>query len=115
MAAMTLYDPFLQLYLTPDGREEALTSVGYARNVNQGLERLYRQAGFRVAHVDDAFHTYDTSHTTTLAGQSGPVPVAVAEVCRLTWMCAPALVGPNINANVAGYEVIAEAFVKALV
>jgi len=114
LAAMTLYDPFLQLYLAPDGREEALTSVGYARNVNQGLEQLYRAAGFRVAHVDRAFRTYDTSHTTALAGQAGPVPVAVAEVCRLTWMCAPAPVGPNIHADQAGYHVIAEAFAKAL-
>ena len=114
MAAMTLYDPFLQLYLTPGGREEALTSVGYAHNVNLGLEQLYRAAGFRVAHVDTAFRTYDTTHTTALAGQSSPVPVAVAEVCRLTWMCAPAPVGPNIHANQAGYHVIAEAFAKAL-
>jgi len=113
MAAMTLYDPFLQLYLTPGGQQEALTSVQYARTVNQGLEHLYRQAGFRVAHVDSAFRTYDTAHTTTLAGHSGPVPVAVAEVCRLTWMCAPAPLGPNIHANPAGYHLIAEAFLKA--
>ncbi len=113
MAAMTLYDPFLQLYLTPGGHVEALTSVRYARVINRGLERLYREAGFRIAHVDSAFNTYDTSRTATLAGQSGPVPVAVAEVCRLTWMCAPAPVGPNIHANRTGYQLIAEAFLKA--
>lgn len=113
MAAMTLYDPFLSLYLSPGGQEEALTSVTYARNVNQGLELIYRSAGFRVAHVDSAFRTYDTTRTTSLAGQSAPVPVAVAEVCRLTWMCAPAPVGPNIHANADGYHVIAEAFAKA--
>ena len=113
MAAMTLYDPFLQLYLTPGGHVEALTSVRYSRVINRGLERLYREAGFRVAHVDSAFHTYDTSRTATLAGQSAPVPVAVAEVCRLTWMCAPAPVGPNIHANSTGYQLIAEAFLKA--
>ena len=113
MAAMTLYDPFLELYLTPGGQEEALTSVQYARNVNQGLARVYRAAGFRVAQVDSAFRTYDTSQTTSLAGQSSPVPVAVAEVCRLTWMCAPAPLGPNIHANAGGYHLIAEAFLKA--
>lgn len=42
MAAMTLYDPFLELFLSPGGREEALASVRYARNVNAGLTRLYR-------------------------------------------------------------------------
>ncbi len=113
MAAMTLYDPFLELYLAPGGHVEALTSVRYSRVINRGLERLYREAGFRVAHVDNAFSTYDTSRTAILAGQSSPVPVAVAEVCRLTWMCAPAPVGPNIHANRSGYQLIAEAFLKA--
>jgi lysophospholipase L1-like esterase len=114
MAAMTLYDPFLQLYLTRAGRAEALASDEYARNVNEGLARLYRAGGFRVAHVDTAFRTYDVSRKTTIAGQPHPVPVAVAEVCRLTWMCAPAPVGPNIHANQAGYGVIARAFAAAL-
>jgi len=113
MAAMTLYDPFLQLYLLPGDQQEALTINGYAKTINKTLARLYRTRKFRVAHVDEAFKTYDTTHTTTLAGQPGPVPVAVAEVCRLTWMCAPAPVGPNIHANEAGYGVIAGAFARA--
>ena len=113
MAAMTLYDPFLELYLTPGGQTEAIASDEYAHNVNEGLARLYRASGFRVAHVDTAFHTYDISRKTDLAGQTHPVPVAVAEVCRLTWMCAPAPVGPNIHANQAGYGLIAHAFAKA--
>ncbi|HUH80894.1 MAG TPA: hypothetical protein VLZ06_06165 [Solirubrobacteraceae bacterium] len=66
-----------------------------------------------MAHVDSAFRTYDTSHEERLAGHSTQVPVAVAEVCRLTWMCAPAPVGPNIHANPTGYHVIAQAFLKA--
>jgi lysophospholipase L1-like esterase len=113
MAAMTLYDPFLQLYLTPGGQAEAIATDGYARNVNEGLARLYRAGGFRVAHVDTAFHTYDISRKTSLAGQPHPVPVAVAEVCRLTWMCSPPPVGPNIHANRAGYGLIARAFAAA--
>jgi len=114
MAAMTLYDPFLQLYLTSDGQTEAIASDEYARNVNEGLARIYRAAGFRVARVDKAFRTYDLSETATLAGQPGRVPVAVAEVCRLTWMCAAAPVGPNIHADEAGYGIIAHAFARAL-
>ncbi len=113
MAAMTLYNPFLELYLTPGGQAEAIASDEYAHNVNEGLARLYRAGGFRVAHVDTAFRTYDLSRKTSLAGQPHPVPVAVAEVCRLTWMCAPAPVGPNIHANLAGYDVIARAFATA--
>jgi lysophospholipase L1-like esterase len=113
MAAMTLYDPFLQLYLVPGDQQEALAINGYARNINEGLVRLYRTGKFRVARVDEAFKSYDTAHTTTLAGRPGQVPVAVAEVCRLTWMCAPAPVGPNIHANQAGYAVIAAEFARA--
>ena len=113
MAAMTLYDPFLQLYLAPGGHVEALTSVEYSRTINRGLARLYREAGFGVAQVDSAFHTYDTARTAMLAGQSARVPVDLAEVCRLTWMCAPPPVGPNIHANAAGYRLIADAFLKA--
>jgi lysophospholipase L1-like esterase len=113
MAAMTLYDPFLQLYLVPGGHAEAIASDGYAHNVNDGLARLYRAGGFLVARVDVAFRTYEISRKTSLAGQAHPVPVAVAEVCRLTWMCAPAPVGPNIHANRAGYGLIAHAFAKA--
>jgi lysophospholipase L1-like esterase len=113
MASMTLYDPFLQLYLTPATRTEALDINFYARNLNKALEKLYRGARFRIAHVDTAFKTYETSATTPLAGQPQPVPVAVAEICRLTWMCAPAPVGPDIHANQTGYGVIARAFAAA--
>jgi lysophospholipase L1-like esterase len=114
MVAMTLYDPFLQLYLTPANRDEAVTIDAYAHNLNRALARLYRTGRFRVAHVDEAFRTYDLTATRTLAGQPAPVPVAVAEVCRLTWMCAPPPIGPNIHANQAGYAVIAAAFAAAL-
>lgn len=114
MAAMTLYDPFLELYLLAGDQQEALTINGYAHVINSTLAHLYRAGKFRVAHVDEAFRTYDTTHTTTLAGQPVAVPVAVAEICRLTWMCASPPVGPNIHANAAGYGVIAAAFARAL-
>ncbi len=114
VAAMTLYDPFLQLYLTPADRSEAVTIDSYAHNLNGALARLYRKAGFRVAHVDSDFRTYDLSQSVSLSGQSQPVPLAVAEVCKLTWMCAPPPVGPNIHANRAGYAVIEQAFAAAL-
>jgi lysophospholipase L1-like esterase len=114
MAAMTLYDPFLQLYLTPGGAAEAISTVRYARNLNESLAQLYRNGKFRVANVDTAFHTYDLSSTNSLAGHPGPVPVDVAQVCRLTWMCAPPPRGPNIHANDAGYALIARTFAAAL-
>lgn len=111
MASMTLYDPFLQLYLTPSDQTEALDINGYARNLNGALERLYEAGKFRIAHVDEAFGTYDLSPLESFQGQL--VPPAVIEVCKLTWMCAPEPVGPNIHANQAGYAVIAQAFAEA--
>jgi lysophospholipase L1-like esterase len=114
MAAMTLYDPFLELYLKPGEQNEEITINSYAANLNKALARMYRAAGFRVAHVDSAFRTYDLSSRTALNGQPQPVPVAVAEICRLTWMCAAPPVGPNIHANQVGYGVIAGAFATAL-
>lgn len=114
LATMTLYDPFLQLYLTPANRSEALTIDAYARNLNGALERLYRKGGFRVARVDEAFKTYELTQQATIPGYPSTVPLAVAEVCRLTWMCAPPPLGPNIHANQAGYAVIAGAFATAL-
>ena len=77
MAAMTLYNPFLALYLTPSSSARSGTAID-VHNVNEGLARLYRASSFRVAHVDTAFHTYDISRKTSLAGQPRPVPVAVA-------------------------------------
>lgn len=111
MASMTLYDPFLQLYLTPGDQTEALDINSYAHNFNRALERLYRESRFSIAHVDDAFKTYELSPLASFDGQM--VPPAVAEVCKLTWMCAPEPVGPNIHANKAGYGVIARAFARA--
>ena len=56
-----------------------------------------------------AFHTYESlSKTETYHKQQ--VPVAVVEICKLTWMCAAPPVGPNIHANAAGYRLIAGAF-----
>jgi lysophospholipase L1-like esterase len=114
MAGMTVYDPFLELYLDPSTRAEALATVGYARHVNEGLAEIFRDGGFAVARVDTAFQTYDLSRTGSFTGLAGPVPVAVVSLCRLTWMCAPAPRGPNIHANQAGYGVIARTFAAVL-
>jgi lysophospholipase L1-like esterase len=113
-ASMTLYDPFLAIYLLPHAQGEARDVNQYAGAINNGLEALYRAGHFLIARVAQAFHTYDLSRTTTLPNHPNPLPVAVAEVCRLTWMCAPPPVGPNIHANRSGYGVIARAFAAAL-
>ncbi len=62
--------------------------------------------------MSGAFDTGDFGHAVTVAGV-GPLPRNVARICQWTWECAPAPRGPNQHANPAGYQVIANAFVKA--
>jgi lysophospholipase L1-like esterase len=116
MAVMTLYDPFLQQWLISDaGKGIAQASVGLAKDqVNDVIAKAFKKHKFKVADVATAFDTYvPFSKTTTLSGRTG-VPVAVAQVCKLTWMCNPKPVGPNIHANKKGYALIAKTFRKAL-
>jgi lysophospholipase L1-like esterase len=116
MAVSTLYDPFLQQWFSGAfGQAIAKGSVDLARKqVNPAIVNAFKPQGFKVAKTDVDFSTYvPFSRTTTYAGQAG-VPVAVAEICRLTFMCRPKPVGPNIHANAKGYAVMAKAFRKAL-
>jgi hypothetical protein len=110
IAAMTYYDPFLAEYLTgTSGQGIAQASVPLAKQINDTLASDFKAGHFRAADVAAAFDTYTPfSNTTTFAGQT--VPVAVARICQLTWMCAPAPRGPNIHANPAGYREIARVF-----
>lgn len=114
IAAMTYYDPFLADYLQGSGGQGlAAASVPLAKSINDTLAGDFQAKHFKVADVATAFDTYTPfADTTTYAGQT--VPVAVAKVCQLTWMCAAAPRGPNIHANAAGYGEIASVFKKAL-
>ena len=77
------------------------------------IAKAFKRYGFKVARVAEAFNTYKPFEVTTnYRGQR--VPLSVATVCRLSWICAAAPRGPNIHANRAGYGVIAGAFRKAL-
>jgi lysophospholipase L1-like esterase len=114
IAGMNLYDPFLADYLTgPAGQAAATESVTLDGEINQIIAAGDQAFNIKTADVADAFRTTDFTDTATLPG-IGTVPLNVAEICDLTWMCAPAPVGPNIHANATGYEVIAGAFEQAI-
>jgi lysophospholipase L1-like esterase len=116
MAVSTLYDPFLQSWFSGAGGQAiAAASVDLARKqVNPAITGAFKPSGFKVAKTDVDFSTYvPFSKTTTFNGQAG-VPVAVASICKLTYMCKAKPVGPNIHATTAGYGVMAKAFRKAL-
>lgn len=112
---MTYYDPFLAAWFEGSaGQTLAGVSQALAHQViNKDIASAYRSQNVEVANVAGAFQTYvPLSKTTTFHGQQ--VPVAVAQICNLTWMCAPPPRGPNIHANWLGYWTIAEAFAKLL-
>ena len=113
IAGMTFYNPFLQQWFTNPGLAEATVGIAKAQ-VNDALTKIYKKQKFKVADVGAAFGTYKPfSQTTTYNGRAG-VPVAVANICKYSWMCAPAPRGPNIHATRAGYTLITDTFQKAL-
>jgi lysophospholipase L1-like esterase len=116
MAAMTLYDPFLEQWFHGDaGKAIAQATVDLARDeVNPAIVEGFKEGKFKIADVAEAFDTYvPFEQTTTYAGQTG-VPVAVAQICRLTAMCKPPPLGPDGHATDEGYALIASVFRTAL-
>jgi lysophospholipase L1-like esterase len=113
-AGINLYDPFLASWLQGSAGEEiAKQSVTVVGDVNSILQADYSSAGYKVADVATAFNITEFTPTVPLPGV-GQVPLNVATTCELTWMCAPAPVGPNIHANAAGYATIAGALESVL-
>ena len=99
---MNFYDPFLASvwFSNPAGLG---TEIAQAIGLNSIFNSIYAAAGIPVADVESAFQT-------TVTTAVGGVPLDVVRICTWTWMCAPAPLGPDIHANVAGYHVIALAF-----
>ena len=94
------------------GRGVALASERIAATLNGQLDQAYRQAGDAVADVFGAFSTADFGDPVAVSG-IGSLPRNVARICQWTWECAAAPRGPNQHANPAGYQVIADAILKA--
>jgi len=116
IAGMTYYDPILSEYLgNARQRSTAMNSVAIAKGgLNDPLISAFNARNVRVADVAVAFNTYTPFTTTTTLPRHGTVPLAVAQVCRLTWACTPKPRGPNIHANATGYRKIAGVFAAKL-
>lgn len=113
LVAMTFYNPFLQSWFTNPGLAEATVKIAKDQ-FNKQIIEAYKKQGFKIADVGTAFGTYKPfTQTTTYNGRAG-VPVAVANICKYTWMCAAAPRGPDIHANKAGYALIAKTFKSAI-
>ena len=109
IVGMTYYDPALAAWLTGlRGRLLAIGSTIYAAAFNQALQAVYSHFGARVANVQGAFRTFDVSQHKSLPPS---VPVDVYDICALTYTCAS--LGTNPHPNRAGYQLIADAFLRA--
>src|SRR5450759_4569775 len=107
VVGMNYYDPFLALWRQGSaGQVLATDSVGLTNTFNGVLEKAYTASGVPVADVSTAFLT-----NTFLMRPVVNLPLNVATICVLTWMCAPAPVGGNIHPRPLGYLVIAGTFV----
>jgi lysophospholipase L1-like esterase len=105
---MNYYDPFLAQWLTgTQGKAVALASVALLEALNVAEQTLYVLHGFKIADVALAFHSADFVTQRTVAPY-GTLPTDVAFICQYTYMCSQS----NIHANVAGYQLIADAFRK---
>ncbi len=108
-AGMTYYNPFLAAWLLgPAGQALATQSLGLLRQVNGIETAAFEASKFRVARVDEAFQSED--FTPVSVPGLGTVPVNVATICGLTFMC----LRNDIHANPAGYQLIADTFAEVI-
>lgn len=102
-------DPYLAAYLNgPAGRLFSSAALAVVNRFNTTLTDIYLRAGVQVANVPSAF-SLGTSSPTMVAGH-GKVPLDVAKVCALSWMCTK----HNLHLNAAGYVAVASAITGAL-
>jgi lysophospholipase L1-like esterase len=108
------YDQFLSLWLDgAKGRAAARRSLGIIGKLNQRITQIYQQAGIEVADAGGRFATQDLTHTRWLHGY-GRVPLAVYNICTLTWACSAEPIGHDDHARPAGYRQIALAILDVL-
>jgi lysophospholipase L1-like esterase len=110
IVALNYYNPFVTVWLQgPAGQAAARASAAAADRFNALLEDVYAAYRVPVGDVARAFHAEDFR---LLPGRD--VPVNVALVCQLTWMCAPPPQGPNVHTKPSGAFVIALALLATL-
>ncbi len=117
IVGMNYYNPYLSSWLDgPEGQVLAVASSQAVAVATDTLNTTFAAAGMPVADVATAFESDDFVNMvpTSFPEPNDMLPVSVANICSFTYQCDPAPVGPDIHANVAGYSVIADAFVAVL-
>ena len=102
-------DPYLAAYLHGAiGRAFSAAALSAVDRLNATLTAAYAHAGVPVANVPSAF-SLGTSSPAEIAGEQ-TVPLDVAKVCALSWMCRQ----HNLHLNAAGYAAIARVVAAAV-
>ena len=117
IVGMNYYNPYLSSWLVDlAGQALAVESAQVIAVVMGDLAMTYASAGMPMADVAAAFNSDDFA-TIVPSSQPAPndlLPISVANICELTYMCDPAPVGPDVHARSVGYSRIADAFVDVL-
>jgi lysophospholipase L1-like esterase len=79
-----------------------LSVVAFKALVNPALAKAYKASGAAFVDVTSASGAYIPLTKTKTVPQYGTIPVAVSNVCSLTWFCAKG----NIHARTTGYAFI---------
>lgn len=96
---------------TPSQRQLAgLSVVAFRSLLNPTLRAAYQSVGASFVDVTAASGAYGPLSATTLLPPYGNIPVPVAQVCQLTFMCQY----QNIHPTTAGYTLIANLVVGVL-
>jgi lysophospholipase L1-like esterase len=94
----------------PDQGLAELSVVAFKDILNPALKSMYGSVGGRFVDVTEATKAYTPLEQTTSLAPYGEIPVAVAEVCKLTTYCA----FRDIHANTKGYALIAKLVANTL-
>lgn len=101
-------DPYLSYFEDGvSGPAIATASLVDFNRLNAVLHQVYSAAGAAVANVPAFFSSNITTRESI--PNVGTIPVNVAQVCLLTWMCYSQPFGPDDHPNDAGYALIAQA------
>lgn len=87
-----------------------LSVVAFESLINPALKKRYEAAGGRFVDVTRATGAYTPLEQTVDYPPYGTIPVAVADVCRLSFYCSDR----DIHATTEGYRIIAELIAKTL-
>jgi len=87
-----------------------LSLIAFQSLLNPALKEMYESVKGRFVDVTKATGAYTPLEQTTTLAPYGEIPVAVAQICRLTAYCAYR----DIHPNAKGYAVIADLIAKTL-